>query len=187
MTPAPPALTEARRATDIIDRIRGMAVRRAPKQTLISLDELIEEALMFLRPELQSRGVTVFHPFAAQAPKVLADRIQIHQVIVNLAVNAIQAMEQGASPERNITFSIAMPNASTVRCAVEDSGPGVFPEHLDRLFERFFTTKESGMGMGLAISRSIIEAHGGRIAADTESAHGGARFYFTLPAAGAVG
>jgi signal transduction histidine kinase len=176
-------LAEVRRATDIIDRIRGMAVRRAPERTLASLDEIIEEALVLLRPELQSRGVTVFHPFAQEVRRVLVDRIQVHQVIVNLAINAIQAMEQVESPERNITFSTSMPSANTVRCTVEDSGPGVVPEHLDRLFQRFFTTKDNGMGIGLSICRSIIEAHGGRIAADTQSAHGGARFYFTLPAA----
>ena len=73
------------------------------------------------------------------------------------------------------------------RCAVEDSGPGIAPEHLDRLFDSFFTTKEAGMGMGLSICRSIIEAHGGRIAADNESAHGGARVYFTLPVADGIG
>jgi C4-dicarboxylate-specific signal transduction histidine kinase len=180
-------VSEARRAAEIIDRIRGMALRRAPEQTLVSLDELIEEAIVFLRPELQWRGVTVFQQLAADAPKVLADRVQVQQVIVNLAINAIQAMEQAGSPERKITISTSMPNGTTVRCSVEDSGPGIVPEHLDNLFERFFTTKESGMGMGLSICRSIIEAHGGRIATDAGSVHGGARFYFTLPAAGAAG
>ncbi|MFC7627566.1 sensor histidine kinase [Paraburkholderia humisilvae] len=179
-------MAEARRALEIIDRIRGMAIRKTPEQTLVSLDELIEEALVFLAPELQSRGVSVFHLFDREAPKVRADRVQVQQVIVNLAVNAIQAMEQAGSPERKITISTAMPNTTTVRCTVEDSGPGVAPAHIERLFERFFTTKESGMGMGLSICRSIIEAHGGHIAADAGSAHGGARFYFTLPAASAV-
>jgi signal transduction histidine kinase len=176
-------VSEAGRAVEIIDRIRRMALRRAPEHTLVSLDELIEEALVFLHPELETRGVTVYHQFAPEAPKVLADRIQVQQVIVNLTVNAMQAMEQAASPQRNITISTTMPSAASVRCTVEDSGPGVGTEHLDCLFERFFTTKESGMGMGLSICRSIVEAHGGQIATDAGSAHGGARFYFTLPAA----
>jgi signal transduction histidine kinase len=180
-------VADARRCADIIARIRGMAVRRAPEQTLVSLDELILEALVFLRHEVESRAVTVLHHRAPEASKVLADRIQFQQVIVNLAVNAMQAMAQARSPERKITIRTAMPDAATLCCTVEDSGPGIAPEHLDRLFDSFFTTKEAGMGMGLAICRSIIEAHGGRIAADNESAHGGARFYFTLPAAGAIG
>jgi signal transduction histidine kinase len=178
-------LAEARRAADIIDHIRAMAIRRAPEQSLVSLDELIEESLAFLRPELEARNVTVFHEFTPEARNVLADRVQLQQVIVNLAVNAIQAMEQAESPQRRMTISTSMPNAATVRCSIEDSGPGLTSDHVAHLFERFFTTKENGMGMGLAICRSIIEAHDGWIAADTGSAHGGARFYFTLPAADA--
>ncbi len=180
-------VADARRSADIIARIRGMAVRRAPEQTLLSLDELILETLVFLRHEAQSRGVTVSHYIAPGAPKVLADRIQLQQVIVNLAVNAMQAMAQAGSAERKIIIRTAMLDAATLRCTVEDSGPGIAPEHLDRLFDTFFTTKESGMGMGLAICRSIIETHDGRITADNKSAHGGARLCFTLPAADAVG
>jgi signal transduction histidine kinase len=175
-------LAEARRAAAIIDHIRAMALRRAPEQSPVSLDELIEDSLAFLRPELEARNVTVFHEFTPEAPNVLADRVQLQQVIVNLAVNAIQAMEQAESPRRRMTISTSMPNAATVRCTIEDSGPGLTSEHVAHLFERFFTTKENGMGMGLAICHSIIEAHDGWIAADTGSAHGGARFYFTLPA-----
>jgi len=180
-------IADARRAADIVGRIRGMAVRRAPEHSLASLDELIDGALVFLHHEIQSRGVTVSRHLAPGMPKVLADRVQFQQVIVNLVVNAIQAMEQAGSTERRITIRTAMPHAVTLRCAVEDSGPGIVPEHLDRLFDSFFTTKPDGMGMGLPICRSIIEAHGGRIAADNESAHGGARVYFTLPAADYVG
>lgn len=178
-------VAEARRAANIIDHIRAMAIRRAPEQTPVLLDELVEESLAFLRPELEARGVSVFHEFTPEAPNVLADRVQLQQVIVNLAVNAMQAMEQADSPQRRMTISTSMPNAATVRCAIEDSGPGLTSDHVAHLFERFFTTKENGMGMGLAICRSIIEAHNGWIAADTGSAHGGARFYFTLPAADA--
>jgi PAS domain S-box-containing protein len=180
-------VADAWRSADIIARIRRMAVRRAPEHMPVSFDELILEALVFLRHEVQSRAVTVSHHRAQGAPKVLADHIQLQQVIVNLAVNAMQAMAQAGSPERKITIRTATPDAATLCCTVEDSGPGIAPDHLDRLFDTFFTTKESGMGMGLSICRSIIEAHGGRIAADNESAHGGARLYFTLPAADASG
>jgi signal transduction histidine kinase len=107
-------------------------------------------------------------------------------VIVNLTVNAIQAMEQAQSEQREITIRVTVPDAVTLCCAVEDSGPGIAHEHLDSLFESFFTTKENGMGMGLRICRSIIKAHGGHFSVDNESVHGGARFSFTLPFAGAV-
>jgi C4-dicarboxylate-specific signal transduction histidine kinase len=180
-------VADARRAADIVSRIRAMAIRQAPEHTLVSLDELIDGALMFLHHEVQMRGVTVSHHAALGTPKVLADRVQFQQVIVNLAVNAMQAMEHAKSPERRITIRTTMPDAATLRCAVEDSGPGIAPEHFDHLFESFFTTKQDGMGMGLPICRSIIEAHGGSIVADGESAHGGARFCFDLPAADDIG
>jgi C4-dicarboxylate-specific signal transduction histidine kinase len=151
---------------------------------VVSLDDLIDEALVFLRHEVQSRRVTVTRQIAAQAPQVLGDRIQLQQVIVNLAVNAMQAMEQARSAKRELAIGVAKMDAGTVRCSVSDSGPGIAPEHLGSLFDSFFTTKENGMGMGLPICRSIIEAHGGYISADNESAHGGARFYFMLPLAG---
>ncbi|WP_031357372.1 AAA family ATPase [Caballeronia sordidicola] len=179
-------VANAHRAADIVSRIRAMAIRQAPEHTVVSLDELIDGALMFLRHEVKMRGVTVSHHVAPGAPHVLADRVQFQQVIVNLAVNAMQAMEHAQSPERRIGIRTAMSDPATLRCMVEDSGPGVAPEHLDYLFESFFTTKQDGMGMGLPICRSIIEAHGGRIAVDSESTLGGARFYFEIPAAGFV-
>jgi predicted ATPase/signal transduction histidine kinase len=179
-------VADARRAVEIFGRIRAMAVRRAPERLPVSLDELIDEALVFLRHEIQSHHVTVTRQLADGAPRVQGDRIQFQQVIVNLTVNAIQAMEQAQNAQRNITISVAVQDAATLRCTVEDSGPGLDPEHLDSLFESFFTTKENGMGMGLPISRSIIKAHGGHISADNESVHGGARFFFTLPLADAA-
>src|SRR5262245_16681296 len=174
---------DARRAADIIARIRTMAARRAPERVLVSLHEVILEALQFLRHEVQSRGVTVSHEFGATAPNVMADRTQLQQVIVNLAVNALQATAQAGSGGRVISVRTAAPDPETLRCSVEDSGPGIDSEHLPRLFDTFFTTKDGGMGMGLSICRSIVEAHGGRIFADNESPNGGARVWFTLPRA----
>ncbi|WP_313955685.1 AAA family ATPase [Paraburkholderia sp. BCC1884] len=177
-------IADARHATEIIGRIRGMAVRRAPERTLTSLDELIDEALVFLRHEVQSRHVAVTRQLVDGTPQVRVDRIQLQQVVVNLTVNAMQAIEQTRSTRREITIRVAMEDAATLRCVVEDNGPGIALNHLDSLFESFFTTKENGMGMGLPICRSIIETHGGHISADNRSVHGGARFYFTLPVAG---
>lgn len=177
-------VADARRAADIIARIRAMAAREAPGRELLSLDEIIREALLFLRHEVQSRAVSVSHHVSPAAAKVLADRTQLQQVIVNLAVNAMQAIAQAESPRRQITIRTAMIEPATLNCLVEDSGPGIEPEHLSRLFDSFFTTKQGGMGMGLPICRSIIEAHGGRITAESAGADGGARFSFTLPVAG---
>ena len=163
-----------------------MATRRVPEHTLLSLDELIREALVFLRHELEARSVAVSHFPAFGPQKVLADRTQLQQVIVNLTVNAVQAMAHAGSANRKISFRTVVPDATTLRCSVEDSGPGIEQQHVTRLFDSFFTTKDSGMGMGLRICRSVIEAHGGRIEADNKSALGGARFSFTLPVAGAL-
>jgi signal transduction histidine kinase len=103
-------------------------------------------------------------------------------VIVNLTVNAIQAMTQAGTARRTLVIRTTLSEPNTLCCTLEDSGPGINPEHLDHLFDSFFTTKDAGMGLGLAISRSIIESHGGCILADNGSALGGARFSFTLPA-----
>jgi signal transduction histidine kinase len=139
-------------------------------------------ALTFLRHEVQSHGLTATHHTSHAAPKVLADRTQIQQVIVNLTVNAIQAMAHAERPQRTPVIRTTLSDPHTLCCTFEDSGPGIKPEHLDYLCDSFFTTKDAGMGLGLPICRSIIEAHGGYIRADNESACGGARFSFTLPA-----
>jgi len=177
---------DARRASEIIARIRSMAARRPPERVLVSIDDLISEVLQFLRHEAQSRRVTVSYHGAAAGPKVLADRTQLQQVVVNLVVNALQATAQAPAIDRKIAISTEAVDATTMRCTVEDSGPGIKPEHLSRLFDSFFTTKEGGMGMGLSICRSIVEAHGGRSGADNNTIHGGARFWFELPATDAA-
>jgi PAS domain S-box-containing protein len=175
-------VNDARRAADIIARVRTMATRQAAEQALLSVDEVIGEALLFLRHEVQSHGVMVTHHSNPAEPKVLGDRTQLQQVFVNLTVNAIHAMAQIETARRIIAIRTTLCDPHTLCCTLEDSGPGIKPEHLEHLFDSFFTTKDAGMGLGLAISRSIIEAHGGCLRADNESAFGGARFSFTLPA-----
>jgi PAS domain S-box-containing protein len=176
-------VADARRAADIISRIRDMAVRRTPEHAPLRIDEVIREVLLFLRHEVQSRGVSItYHP-AQGMPQVRADRTQLQQVIVNLAVNAMQAMAHSAEGDRSMIIRTAAPDSATMTCSIEDSGPGIDAAGLARLFDSFFTTKEGGMGMGLPICRSIIEAHGGRISGDNNSSIGGARFSFSLPAA----
>jgi PAS domain S-box-containing protein len=171
------------RAADIIARTRAMAVASAPRAATLSLRDLIEESVIFLRHELQSKGVALSLDLAPALPRVTGDRTQLQQVVVNLAINAVQAMAQSGATRRALLIETRLSEPGTVCCIFEDSGPGIDPGHLDHLFDSFFTTKDSGMGMGLSISRSIIEAHDGRIRADNKSALGGARFSFELPAA----
>jgi PAS domain S-box-containing protein len=177
-------VADARRASEIIDRIRAMATRRAPERTRLSLDDVIAETMIFLRHEFQSKSISVSLDLEPALPQVDGDRTQLQQVVVNLAINAVQAIAQSGAERRRIFVRTILSDPGTVCCSIEDSGPGIDPTHLSRLFESFFTTKDTGMGMGLPICRSIIEGHGGSIRADNNSALGGARFSFSLPANG---
>jgi PAS domain S-box-containing protein len=170
---------DTRRAADIIARIRTMASGGSPEQTELSLHQIIQDSLVFLRTELRSKGVSVSLELGPTAPLVLADRTQLQQVIVNLAINAIQAMGQMPGVRR-LLIRTAVENVHAV-CTFEDSGPGIAPHALTELFKSFFTTKDTGMGMGLPISKSIVEAHAGQLRADNESSLGGARFTVILP------
>jgi signal transduction histidine kinase len=179
-------IDDAHRTSGLIARIRSMAVGGLPQQTELSLHDVIGESMTFLRHELHSKGVSVSLHLAPGLPPVIGDRAQLQQVILNLVINAVQAMAQSGAVRRILLIETALSEAETVCCAVEDSGPGIDPGYLGRLFDSFFTTKDVGMGTGLAISRSIIEAHGGHIRADNSPVHGGARFSFVLPAAEAT-
>jgi signal transduction histidine kinase/GAF domain-containing protein len=174
-------VSDARRAADIIDRIRAMASKGAPRQSETTLAEIITECAALLHHEFQSRNVSISFDLAPDLPKVVVDRTQLQQVIVNLVINAVQAMTKSEVARRSIAIRTQQIDAETVCCIVEDSGPGIDAEHLPHLFDSFFTTKETGMGLGLPIARSIIEVHNGRIRADNKSSLGGARFIFDLP------
>ncbi|MBO9623363.1 MAG: PAS domain S-box protein [Sphingomonas sp.] len=173
-------VADARRASDIIARIRGMALKRDPDPQPLSVNALIEESLLIVRHEGLDKGVTVETVLGDALPPVMADRVQLQQVVVNLAMNAIQAMAGAGVRERVLTVTTRA-HAGEVEMLVEDTGGGIEPGHLERLFSGFFTTKENGMGMGLPICRSIVQAHGGRIRA--ENSGNGARFTVALPTA----
>jgi signal transduction histidine kinase len=177
-------VADARRASEIIDRIRALVTGRKFPLMRLSLEDIIEESLVFLKQEFQSRGISVSLDLATKLPQIVGDRTQLQQVVVNLAVNAMQAMAQSGG--RSILIRTMLSDPETVCCAIEDSGPGVDSAALPHLFDSFFTTKETGTGMGLPISRSIIEAHGGQIHVENNSRFGGARFSFDLPVNAAV-
>jgi C4-dicarboxylate-specific signal transduction histidine kinase len=178
-------VADARRASEIIDRTREIASQRAPEQKPLSINDIINESLSFLRHDLELRGIVVSLDLARELPQIVGDRIELQQVVVNLTVNAAQAMTQLVPADRCVSVRTMLSDSETVSCSIEDSGPGIDPEHLPRLFDSFFTTKDGGMGMGLAMCRSIVEAHGGGIRADNNSALGGARISFDLLTPGA--
>jgi len=174
-------IADAQRAADIISRVRAMAEHRTPEPALLAINGVVEEAMQFLAHELQGQSVLPRLELGKDLPLVLADRTQLQQVVVNLAVNAIQAMAQTPTGQRRVTLRTSF-HDGLVHVAIEDAGPGIDAAHRQRLFESFFTTKPNGMGMGLPICRSILETYGGAISArNVES--GGAVFAFALPAA----
>src|SRR5262249_19203642 len=137
-------VADARRASEIIDRILAMATRKAPEQTLVSLDDVIKETVAFLRHEFKSQGASVSLDLAPKLPHVVGDRTHLQQVVVNVTINALQAMAQAGAVRRNIFVRTMLSDPQTVCCTVEDSGPGIDPAHLPRLFDGFFTTKDTG-------------------------------------------
>jgi signal transduction histidine kinase len=171
----------ARRASDIVQRIRGMAARRAPERALLDLNEVVEEALLFVRHEIEYRSIDLSVRLGRNLPRIMGDRVQLQQVIVNLLINAVQALGQDAGPKGRIDVDTTTEADGMVGFAIRDAGPGISQDNLDRIFDSFFTTKDDGMGIGLAICQSIIAAHGGMISVSNH-VDGGALFRFSLPA-----
>lgn len=173
--------SEALRAGAIVRRLREFVSRGDIARRREDLAQLIEEASRLALIGARERGIRAFFNLSQDARHVVADRVQIQQVLVNLLRNAIDAI--GDRPVRDVTVTTAPEGEDRVRVSVADSGPGIASDARDRLFEAFTSTKENGMGLGLSICRTIVEAHGGRIWAEDAPA-GGAAFHFTLPRAG---
>jgi signal transduction histidine kinase len=174
-------VAEVDRAGDIIHRIKDHVKKAPPKMDRFDVNEAIRDAIMLTRCEAVKIGASIRTQLAEPLPFVRGDRVQIQQVMVNLIVNAVQAMSGDGDSRRELLISTETDEAGGARVAVRDSGPGLVPESLPRLFEPFYTTKAEGMGMGLAICRSIVEAHGGRLWATACEPHG-TLFQFTIPA-----
>ncbi|WNG27974.1 PAS domain S-box protein [Cystobacter fuscus] len=175
-------VSDARRAADIIARLRAMASNKTSERQRLSPNLVIEEAVRFLHHELMAHEVDLRLELADGPPDIEADRVQLQQIVVNLALNAMQEMKRACCPRPRLKL-MTLAGDGELRVTIEDSGPGIPPQHHDRLFQSFFTTKATGLGLGLSICRNIIEAHGGRIWAENIPS-GGARFVFTLPIAG---
>ena len=166
------------RASDVISRIRALLKKGAPNRVEHDINDVIQEAAVLVRNEAARNHVQVQLDLAAGLPPVLGDRVLVQQVLINLAMNAVEAMRFFTERPRELLIRSAK-TAEGVLVQVQDSGPGIEPELANRIFEPFFTTKPEGIGMGLSISRSIVESHGGRLWA--ESGSQGAVFQFTLP------
>jgi signal transduction histidine kinase len=172
---------EAGRTSDVVDRIRSL-VKKAPlRMEVVDLNAAILEVTALTHSEAVKTGVTVSTQLAAELPRVQCDRVQLQQVMLNLIVNAFQSMGSVEDGDRKLHISTVSIEPEGVCVAVRDTGPRLSPQSLPRLFEPFYTTKPEGMGMGLSICRSIIEAHGGRLWA-TPCERQGVLFQFTIPA-----
>ncbi len=187
----PPDLNEARqalgrivrdgtRAGEVIERIRSLVKKTPPRRDRLDINEATREVIPLTQAELQRNRVSLRIRLADGLPLVPGDRVQLQQVITNLIINAIEAMSRVSDGPRELTIVSGAGASDDLFVEVHDTGPGLDPDQLDRLFQSFYTTKPDGIGMGLAISRSIAEAHGGRLSAAPNRPHG-AVFRLTLP------
>jgi len=173
-------VNEANRASEVIRRVRALANKTEIEKVLLDVNDVVREVIALVQRDLVSHRVSLQMELAPGLPMILGDRVQLQQVIINLVMNGIEAMQSVTDRPRELVIRSHQDETHRVLVAVMDSGVGISAENADRLFNAFFTTKSSGMGMGLSICRSIIEAHGGRMSA-ANNVGPGARFQFTLP------
>ena len=172
---------DADRAKDIVARIRDHIKKAPPRNDRFDINEAIDEVIEMVRAPIDKNRVSVRTRLGAGLTSVCGDRVQLQQVVLNLILNAVEAMSSVEEASRELSIKTEQGQTSDILVAVQDSGPGIDPEHLERVFAPFYTTKTSGIGMGLSICRSIIAAHGGRLWAEANRPRG-AIFQFTLPA-----
>ena len=171
---------DGNRASEVIQRIRALAKKTEPQMVSLDINDVIREAISLEQREMLSQRVSLRTELASALPPVLGDRIQLQQVVINLVMNGLEAMAPVTDRPHEMLIRSQPHEAGEVLVAVQDSGIGIDSANAERLFNAFFTTKASGMGMGLSISRSIIVAHGGNLIASPNADHG-ATFQFTLP------
>jgi C4-dicarboxylate-specific signal transduction histidine kinase len=173
-------LSETFRASEVIRRIRALSRKADPQRAPVDLREVIEDSVSLVAREIQRARVELLQDIALDAPNVMGDRIQLQQVLINLLINGMQAMGGRQDSPRKMHLLLRRDAQNEIVVEVRDNGPGIQPDDMGRLFNAFFTTKPEGMGMGLSICRSIIEAHGGRIWAQSQPGEGAA-LLFALP------
>jgi PAS domain S-box-containing protein len=173
-------IRDARRASDIIRRIRTLVQKHDLQHAVLGVNAIVEESIELVRHELQKQRTELAVELSAEPLYVLGDRVQLQQVVINLLINGVQAMAAASGARKTMLVRTSRPDPAHVLVLVRDSGTGITDEDAGRLFNAFFTTKPEGMGMGLSICRSIVEAHGGRIWAESNEEHG-ATLQFTLP------
>ena len=172
---------DGKRAGEVIARIRAMTKRAATPREELDLNETIREVLVIVGDEAKKNSVIIRTQFADDLAAVSGDRVQLQQVVLNLVMNAMEAMSSVSGRPRELVIHTRNVEGGQVQVTVEDSGVGLDPNTVSRIFEPFYTTKSSGMGMGLSICRSIVQNHGGRLWAAANEGPG-TRFHFTLPA-----
>jgi signal transduction histidine kinase len=169
-----------KRAGAVIHRLRGLLKKGSLAFTELDVSEMVGEVARLVSGDADLRNVSLRLELAPRLPRVRGDRVQLQQVVLNLVLNGLEAMQETATGNRTLVLLTAKEGSAAVRVAVWDSGAGIDEADLDRIFQAFYTTKSTGLGMGLAIARSIVEAHGGRLGTQN-NAEGGATFSFTLP------
>jgi PAS domain S-box-containing protein len=173
-------IREANRASEVVGRVRNLAKKAPLQKVWLDINHMIQETIVLTRREIDQSRVSMRTQFSSDLPLVWADRIQLQQVTLNLIINAVEAMNTLDDESRDLFICTGKNEFNDVLLTVQDSGPGLDPRELEIIFEAFYSTKREGMGMGLAVSRSIIEGHGGRLWA-TPNVSRGATFQFTLP------
>ena len=171
---------DSRRAGDVVEGIRAMFKNEGQNRVLLDINQLVREVLVLVQGELFKRGISLDTELTENLPQVMADRVQLQQVVMNLVTNAMDAMEPIVDRQKLLRVKSAIKDGDIVVVAIEDSGTGIDADKVDRLFDTFFTTKPNGMGMGLSICRSIIEAHNGRLGVSAGAQYGSV-FRFELP------
>jgi C4-dicarboxylate-specific signal transduction histidine kinase len=173
-------VADATRAAEVIRRLRSLARKVDPDHSPLAINDVVLETIPLVTPALNSHHVELKLELSDALPEVAGDRVQLQQVVINLIANAMQAMSQDRRTQSRVVVKSTPDLAGGVLLSVSDNGPGIPADDMNRLFSTFYTTKPDGMGMGLAICRSIVEAHGGTIVADRNES-GGASFEIRLP------
>jgi two-component system sensor kinase FixL len=174
-------VADDRRAGDVIRQLRAFVRKDETQRVPLDINGIVQDVVSLVRSDAIARNVSVAVGLSPEVPAVVADRIQLQQVVLNLVMNGLEAMREAAN--RDLLVTTGIDGEGAVSVTVIDHGEGIAEHDLRRIFEPFYTTKPQGLGMGLAIARSLVESHGGRLWADNHK-DGGATFAFTIPASG---